>query len=358
MRRRLALGPATLAALALALVLVVGAVVAGVVWWRGGDETRLARAVHLAPAGTERLSWTDWSAVRREVGTDLGDTPDGEAVTAFLDTAFASDLTSTSALVGSSGTMQDAFGFSPGTLDWELFAQSPDGAVDILGMPDEESVEALAERLRRLGFEEPEDDDGVWGGGQDLLPRIGPDLTPELQYVALLADEGVVLTSDQVAPLEAAVEAARGDADTLEELDDVVGASGAPVAASLFSGGYACRHLAMASADADDQEVADTLLEQAGEVHPMTGFAMGLRAGGDLRVAMSFEDDDVARADAQARATLAGGPAPGQGGDFADRFTLDEAASSGRVVTLDLTPVPGQYVLSDLTSGPVLFATC
>ena len=73
---------------------------------------------------------------------------------------------------------------------------------------------------------------------------------------------------------------------------------------------------------------------------------------------VSLEDDDVARVDAETRATLATGPAPGQGGDFADRFALDEAASSGRVVTLDLSPVPGQYVLSDLTSGPVLFATC
>ncbi|KRF35009.1 hypothetical protein [Nocardioides sp. Soil805] len=356
MRRRLAPGRAALAVL---LVVALGVVaVGGLLWWRGGDESRLAHAVHLAPAGTERASWTDWSAVRREVGADLGDTPDGEAVAAFLDEAFTSDLTSTSALVGSSRTLQDEFGFSPATLEWELFVQSSDGAVDILGMRDEDAVDALAGRLRDLGFEEPEDDDGVWGGGQDLLPRIGPDLTPELQYVALLADEGLVLTSDQVAPLEAAVEAARGDADTLSSVDDVVAASGEPLAASVFTGGYACRNLAMAAADADDQEVADALVERAGEVHPMTGFAMGLRAGGDLRVAMSFEDDDVARADAQSRATLASGPAPGQGGDFADRFTLEEAASTGRVVTLDLVPEPGQYVLSDLSSGPVLFATC
>ena len=93
-------------------------------------------------------------------------------------------------------------------------------------------------------------------------------------------------------------------------------------------------------------------------MHPTTGFAMALRADGDVRVAMSFEDDDAARTDAATRATLASGPAPGQGGDFADRFTLEEAVATGSVVTLDLVPAPGQYVLSDLTSGPVLFATC
>jgi hypothetical protein len=349
MRRPLALG--------LALLLVL-AVVAGLVWWRGSEQTRLARAVDLAPAGAERLSWTDWSAVRRQVGADLGDSPDGDAVAAFLDEAYSSDLTSASALVGSSRTMQDAFGLSPGTLDWELFTQSPDGAVDLLGLRDEDAVEALAVRLADLGFEEPEDDDGVWQGGPDLLARIGPDLTPELQHVALLADEGLVLTSDQVAPLEAAVETARGDADALESVDDVVAASGSPVVANVFTGGYTCEHLAMASADADDQAEADALLERAGEVHPMTGFAMAVGLDGGVRVTMSFEDDDAARTDAETRAVLASGPAPGQGGDFADRFTLEDATSTGSVVTLELAPGPGQYVLSDLTSGPVLFATC
>ena len=164
MRRRLALG---------LTVLVVVAAVAGLLWWRGGDETRLERAVHLAPAGTERLSWTDWSAVRRQVGVDLGDSPDGEQVAAFLDDAFATDLTSTSALVGSSRTMQDELGFSPGTLDWELFAQSPEGAVDILGLPDEDAVGALADRLgRRLHR--------ARRGGRRLAGRsrrAGPDRT-------------------------------------------------------------------------------------------------------------------------------------------------------------------------------------
>jgi hypothetical protein len=349
MRRRLALGLAAL---------VVLAVVGGLLWWWDGDRTRLESAVDLAPASAERLSWTDWNAVRREVGADLGASPDGESVAAFLDEAFADDLTSTSALVASSRTMQDELGFSPGTLDWELFAQGPDGAVDILGLDDQQDVDELAGTLAALGYTEPDEEDGVWRGGADVLARVGPGLTPELQHVALLADEGVVLTSDQVAPLEAAVAGVRGDADTLESVDDVVGAIGSPLSAGVFTGGYACERLAMASADADDQAEADALLEAAGEVHPMTGFAMGLRPGGDVRVAMSFEDDDAARTDVETRATLAGGPAPGQGGDFTDRFAVADAVSTGNVVTLELEPVPGQYVLSDLTSGPVLFATC
>ena len=73
---------------------------------------------------------------------------------------------------------------------------------------------------------------------------------------------------------------------------------------------------------------------------------------------MQVEDPDDAPGDADARAQLASGPAPGQGGDFSDRFTVAAASSQGRTITLDLHPEAGQYVLSDLTSGPVLFATC
>ena len=85
---------------------------------------------------------------------------------------------------------------------------------------------------------------------------------------------------------------------------------------------------------------------------------MGARAEGDVRVAMEFADDDQARTNADSRAALATGPAVGQGGDFADRFALRSARADGSVVLLDLDPVEGEYVLSDLSTGPVLFATC
>ncbi|MFC6342457.1 hypothetical protein ACFP8W_10755, partial [Nocardioides hankookensis] len=63
-------------------------------------------------------------------------------------------------------------------------------------------------------------------------------------------------------------------------------------------------------------------------------------------------------ANAASRAVLAAGPAPGQGGDFSDRFSVASASAEGDLVTLDLVPRSGEYVFSDLASGPVLFATC
>ena len=73
---------------------------------------------------------------------------------------------------------------------------------------------------------------------------------------------------------------------------------------------------------------------------------------------MAFENDDQARRNADSRAKLAAGPAPGQGGDFAERFDLGPVTADGRVVTMELTPVEDSPVLSDLSTGPVLFATC
>ena len=40
------------------------------------------------------------------------------------------------------------------------------------------------------------------------------------------------------------------------------------------------------------------------------------------------------------------------------RAAADTATAEGRVVRLDLAPRDGTYVLSDLSTGPVLFATC
>lgn len=338
------------------LVLVAAAVVA-VLGWRASTRPLLARAVELAPAGTERLSWTDWAAVRRELGVERDDSPSARELDDLLARAFERDLASTSALVGSSPTLHREYGFSPASLSWELFAQGPEGAVEILGFGQGTDLGALGDRLERLGYQRPAEAEGVWRGGADVLARIGPDLTPELQYVALLED-GLVLSSDRPDYLERAVAVARGEEEAVTGLDQVVEASGSPLAAAVFTGAHACEELAMAQADDVDREQAEALLSDAGGVHPMTGFAMSAQADGGVRVTMAFETEEHAREDADSRSALASGPAPGQGGDFGDRFTVTSAVARGSTVVLELAPEEGEYVLSDLTSGPVLFASC
>ena len=357
MLRRLPRGLAVALVAVLSVVLVAGAVVA-VRSWRDGHRTDLARAASLAPASTQRLSWTDWEAVRRTVGADLDARPSTEEVTAFLDEAFSRDLSTSSALVESAATLNEEFRFSPATLDWELLAQGPDGAIDILGLPDGADFDELGDTLESLGFTRPDDEEGVWAGGPDVLSQVGPGLTPELQFFALLPDLGVVLTSDTEDYLANAIEVATGDEDHLASIDGVVEAAGSPLVAAVFTGDYACEHLAMAAADETDQAQAEEMVEAVGGVHPMTGFAMATRTDGTITVDLSFEDDDAARHDAGARADLASGPAPGQGGDFTDRFEVRSSTAEGSLVRLELEPAEGQYVLSDLSSGPVLFATC
>ena len=79
--------------------------------------------------------------------------------------------------------------------------------------------------------------------------------------------------------------------------------------------------------------------------------------GGDLRVAMGFETEAQARANADTRAVLAAA-GPRRGREFPERSELGPVTADGLVVTMELTPTEGNYVLSDLSNGPLLFATC
>ena len=338
--------------------LVIVLVVAGFLWWRGTPGTEFERAAGLAPAGSERLSWTDWSAVRDELGARLTADSSAQDVSDFLDRGYDADLTSASALLQSAPEMQTSFGFSPATAEWELFSQSASGAVVMLRLTDAVDFAALEGRLVDLGYTRPKDDSGVWLGGPDLLSTIGSGLTPELQYVALDADDHLLFASDTEEFLTQAVaDAAAGDAAP-DELRTVVAASGEPVSASVYTGAYTCSALAMSQADPANQAEAEALLQAAGKVNPVTGFAMSVQPDLGVRVVMSFENDDQARTNADTRAALVSGPAPGQGGDFTDRFTVGQVVADGRLVRMDLEPKQGQYVLSDLSTGPVLFATC
>lgn len=344
-------------AAALGLALLAAAVVVGVRRWQDRDATTFEQATSYAPADAQRLSWTDWAAVREHAGAELDADSSGDDVQAFLDDVFDDDLTSASALVQSAPVLQSHFGFSPASADWELFSQSADGAVVIVQLPGEPDVEAVADHLEDAGFTRPESGDGVWMGGDSLLPAIGSDLTPELQYVALDADRGLVLTSDRADYLQQAVDGL-GDDELPDPLRSVVESSGEPLSAAVYDGDQVCRALAMSQADADDQATAERLVAEAGTVDPIAAFAMSVQPGGDVRVVMAFADDGQARTNAAARAELAAGPAPGQGGDFSDRFSVGSTTAEGELVTLDLRPRRGSYVFSDLSSGPVLFATC
>lgn len=355
--RRLAV---RLLVVAVVVALVAVAVVVGLRTLRGGPDTALARAFALAPDDALRYSWTDWAGVREELGLDLdADSGTGD-VQELLDRGFDADLTATTALRESALSMQERLGFSPASIDWELFSQSTAASVVLVGLP-EDDVEArvgtIAEQLRVLGYAEPEEADGVWEGDPAVITRAG-DLTPQLQFLALDAERGVVVGSDTLGGAEVGLESVRAEEDPPTDLAAVVADAGEPLAAAVYSGEQACSALSMEQADTVDQDQAAQLLDAAGAVTPVRGFALGILPGGEGRLSMSFDTEADARTNADTRATLAAGPAPGQGGTFADRFALGEVTARERVVRMDLTPVENTFLLSDLATGPLLLATC
>ncbi|WP_109507759.1 hypothetical protein [Nocardioides speluncae] len=340
---------------------LVAAVAIGVVVWQRQDRTDLERALEFLPGETMRVAWTDWHGVRDELGADVDADSPGEDAQKLVDDGFEPDLTSGSAMVQSALALHEKFGFSPASVEWEALGQSDEGAVVALRLADDADFDELAKNLVALGYTDPAEEDGVWQGGIDLMPKIDPSLNPEFQYVALLADERMVLTSDESTYLETALETAKGDHDSLESVDDVASvaaAAGDAVSGVLMQGEHACQALAMSQADSEDQRIAEDLVADAGDVNPLTGFLLASQPGGEIRAVLGFEGDDQAEANTESRRRLAEGPAPGQGGDFSERFSVESAEQDGRNVVLTLDPVEGEYVVSDLSHGPVLFATC
>ena len=134
--------------------------------------------------------------------------------------------------------------------------------------------------------------------------------------------------------------------------------AGTPVTATLWAADFACEDLSMTSADEEDQRVAASLVEEAGGVSPLSGLVMAQQPDRSLTVGMLFESSDQASDNLQARVDLAAGDAPGQGGTFGERFTITSGEADGEAVVLRLEPRGTEYVFSDISTGPVLFATC
>lgn len=360
------------------LVLVAAAAVTWFVVRPGGGD--LVRAARLAPADAQRLSWVDWAGVRTLAAEDGSPgLPDGGApapdasgaeVELLIDVAYDRDLSAPSSLGQSAVPMQERLGFSPATVAWESFTQSERGAVTLLGTDgDDAFFERVPDALEDTGFDSPEADERLDGGlwELDLGTAAQLGLSPQLTFLALLEDDGLVLASDDPAYLADAVEAARGDGAGMADGAEAVRAVAAtvtdggddPLAAVVLDAALVCSSLAMSEADPAAQDEGRALVEAVGGVAPLAAYAIAIGPeDGTGTVALGFENGDQASDDAEARAALASGPAPGQGGTFAERFEVEEAVVDGAVVRLDVTVAEDAFVLSDLGSGPVLFATC
>lgn len=339
----------------------------GVAAWRALDKTEYEQALAWMPGSTLRATYTDWSQVRSLAdGGSLDAASSTREVSNFLERAYELDLTSTSAVTDSTYAMAHRYGFSPLDASWEMYGQSREGAVVTMQLSDAVDLDGIERNLRTLGYTAPPEGAGsgqVWAGSTDLVATIDPSLSPVLQNVVVLPEQAVVLLSDSRSYAEAAADVVRGSSPGLDELTEGVPAlaelSGQPVSAVLFASDFACEALGMASADEEDQRVADDLVAKAGGVNPLSGLVLAATPDRRLTVGMHFEDSDQAEANLQPRVDLASGEAVGQGGLFGDRFSIESAKQEGSEVVMDLAPRDEDAsLLSDLSHGPVLFATC
>lgn len=338
------------------------AVVVGRKVWQDAHRTDFREALDAVPRSTLRLAFTDWAAVRRALDVPDQARPTDATIEKLTTEAYDTDLAAASSIDEATAALQKHFGFSPATAQWEAFAQSPEGAAMVVRMPDGFDLDRVTEHLDDLGFTEPSKPTGVWKGGIDLVAAIDPTITPELQYVAVLADQHLIVTSDVQSYAKEAVAAAMGDSDSLGDLEstrELVGKLAEPAAAMLWSGDFACSDLAMSRADQDSQDHADALVADAGGVTPLSGLVMALAADRTLTVGELFESSGQAGDNLRPRAELAVGEAPGRGGSFSDDLELISSRTDGSAVLLELRPKADEgFVLSALDNGPVLFATC
>jgi len=283
-------------------------------------------------------------------------------VEGLMNKAYDSDYSAASSIDEAAAALQSNFGFSPATAQWEAYAQGRKGATMVLKVADGTDFDVLAGNLRSVGYKLPTKDDGVWPGGADLVAGIDETISPELQYVALLKDRGLVVSSDNPEYAASAARVAAGDGRSFASVNgvgDLADQLGEPANAMLWGKDFACTDLAMSGADDDAQTQAETRVQQVGGVTPLSGLAMAMQPNRTLRVAEHFEDSERAEKNLRPRARLAVGEAIGRGGSFSEEFELTSSKAVGSDVVLVLRPrTTTGFVLSALYDGPVLFATC
>ena len=339
---------------ALAVLVVAAAAVVGYVVWPRGSE--FERAAALLPDDTLRLTWTDWAGLRDELDVD---DPAGAGAADFQAAMDERDL-GVSPTAASADALDTTLGFSPLAADWEILGQGRGGMVDIIKLPDDVDLGNVADRYADAGFTEPDDDamsGGVWRGGPDVVTRLPGLEGPELQHVAFLEDDHLLLTSDNADYLGSAVPFAAGEEDGLD-LSDLAGHAGDPLAAVALATDLACEELTMSHADEDAQarrRPAHRGGRRGGAADRLPGRA-GDRAV--VTIVFDFENDDQAEENVRSRGALAAAEDPGQFVEYTELFSVDEVEADGHTVVLTGEATPDNAPLSNLTSGPVLLAAC
>ncbi len=340
-------------------VAVVALIVVGFTVIRQLNRSPLEKALSLVPDSSLRVGFTDWKQIRARLKPQ-GLVSSAE-IDSFISRGYDTDLTAASSIDESAAALQAHYGFSPVNADWEAYAQARSGAVMVLQLPSNTDMTAIQKKLAGLGYHRPSTDTGVWDGGADLVAQIDPTITPELQYIVVDAGRHLVLSSDTHAYVAEAAGVVTGNAKSLGDTSttDLATRVPDPASAFLWAGGFACQDLSMSQAASDDRALADRLVAKAGGIDPLSGLMMSMQADRTVDVAMAFQDARQANENLRPRAELLVGQAVGRDGSLAETFKLTRSRTEGSDVVLTMKPLRKQgFALSQINSGPVLFATC
>ena len=312
------------------------------------------------PADAERLSWTDWAGGRARARTPTSTRVLGGRASRLPRPGLRRrpDLDLGAGRVG--GVLQERFGFSPATLDWELFSQSATGAVVLMGLPDDPTSTRSPTRSRRSGYTRPDDDDGVWErrrrpARRDRRRRLTPEL-PVPRPRRRRRTWCWPATARAYLPVASWTSDDEGGPDGVDDVVDGVRRRRCRPRSTPAT--TRARPWRWRRPTPTTRRRPTSWSTEAGEVNPLTGFAMAAQPDGDVRVALAFENDDQARTNADTPRRAGQRPGPGQGGDFADRFAVGSVTAEGTWSRWSWSRSRGPTSSRTSAAGPVLFATC
>ena len=345
------------------LPVLVIALAVGTGWWATGRlaaDTRspLAVALDALPAGTVVAGFTDWSAIRAELGADDESAAAGRAT--LTDDAALRDLTTRSVLGSSIEEMHRAYGWSAADLDWEAYGQAAGGAALVARLSSSVTVDTVRRRLAALGYTRRGD---TWTLGQGGTSSIGAELATTLGVVAVLPRERLVVAGPEGRYVRTVARTVRGARPSLLDRRPVVDL------ASTLSGSdsvllqareESCRATAVDVDDPDATAQARAAVARSGALATPSWTGRGLVEDSPdqtIRFALAFDSPTVAAGQATVRAALARGPFIGRSGLVEDSLDLEQASSERGVTSLRFTldPDRGAFMAGE---GTVLFASC
>ncbi len=325
-------------------------------------DSRIEHALAALPGQTLIANFTDWKAVRDELGPAVSSRSDEAARSRLLSRAYDRDFTTTTVLGAFDKEMAPTFGWTVLDSEWEMYGQSKDGAVDVLQLPDGFDFERADRALTALGYAAP-DGRGVRFADDQALAAIARGLTPQLSAVALMPGDHLIVTSDVAEYAGLTVDTIHGDKESVLDQDGVAATAAAladsTVSALIDVGVHSCEATSFSEADPGQQVLARRRIAAVGGVHATRGLARSIDGDSRLTVVLDFDSSTAAEADRDARLALAKGVAPDQGGTFDERFTVASADVVGEALVMELAPRSRDtQLLRDLGRGGLLFAAC